>query len=397
MPVDTGLPADLRAAVAHLDPPFGVLDAVALRANIADLRRRAAGTPIRVASKSVRMRAVLSEVLAQPGFAGVLCYALPEAIWLCRSGFRDLVVGYPSADRHAIATLGGDDELAAHITLMVDDAAQLDLIDAAAPWPGRARIRLCLELDAAYRPAGRTATLGARRSPIRTPEQATRLARRIADHPGFRLVGLMAYEGQIAGVGNAGRSPRAAIVRAVQRRSAAEIADRRPAVVAAVRRLADLEFVNGGGTGSIESTVADPSVTEIAAGSGLLGPTLFDHYTTFRPAPAAYFVLPAVRRPARTIVTVAGGGWVASGPPGVDRLPLPVHPPGLRYLGTEAAGEVQTPLSGRAATRVHLGDHVWFRHAKSGEVCEHLTELHRVDRGRVVEQIPTYRGEGKAF
>ncbi len=388
---------ELRAAVAGLATPFGVLDARALRHNIDDLRRRAAGTPIRVASKSVRMRTVLSRVLAEPGFAGVLCYALPEAIWLRRTGFRDLVVGYPTVDRAAIGQLGADDELASQITLMVDDPAQLDLIDAAAPWPGRARIRVCLELDAAYRPAGRAVTLGARRSPIRTPGQATALARHIAGRPGFSLVGLMAYEGQIAGVGNAGRHPRAVAVRAMQHRSAAELAERRAAVVAAVRKLADLEFVNGGGTGSVESTVADGSVTEVAAGSGLLGPALFDHYTAFRPAPAAYFVLPVVRRPARGLVTVAGGGWIASGPPGSDRLPTVAYPPGLRYLGTEAAGEVQTPLRGSAARALRIGDQVWFRHAKSGEVCEHLGELHLVDGGRIVEPLATYRGEGKAF
>jgi D-serine deaminase-like pyridoxal phosphate-dependent protein len=391
------VPDELQAAVADLDPPFGVLDAAALRANIADLRRRANGKPIRVASKSVRMRSAVALVLREPGFAGVLCYALPEAIWLARTGFRDLVVGYPTVHRESIREVAGDDALAAAITLMVDDPAQLDLIDAVVPWPGRCRIRVCLELDAAFRPAGRAVTLGARRSPIRTPGDATTLARHIVQRPGFDLVGLMAYEGQIAGVGNAGHGPRAAAVRAMQHRSAAELAERRPAVVQAVRQLADLEFVNGGGTGSIESTTRDPSVTEIAAGSGLLGPGLFDHYTTFRPAPAAYFVLPVVRRPARNIVTVAGGGWIASGPPGPDRLPVPTHPAGLRYLGTESAGEVQTPLRGRAARTLTIGDRVWFRHAKSGEVCEHLTELLVVDGGRIVNRFDTYRGEGKAF
>jgi D-serine deaminase-like pyridoxal phosphate-dependent protein len=256
---------------------------------------------------------------------------------------------------------------------------------------------VCLELDAAYQPAGRLVTIGARRSPIRTARAATSLAADIAKRRGFRLVGLMAYEGQIAGVGNAGSTPRARIVRAMQRRSAAELAERRPAVVAAVREIADLEFVNGGGTGSIESTSADPSVTEIAAGSGLLGPGLFDHYTAFRPEPAAYFVIPVVRKPARTIVTAAGGGWIASGPPGADRLPVPTYPPGLKYLGTEAAGEVQTPLRGRAARQLQIGDHIWMRHAKSGEVTEHLREMHLVDDGRVTAVIPTYRGEGKAF
>jgi D-serine deaminase-like pyridoxal phosphate-dependent protein len=387
----------LRAAVAALDPPFGVLDNAALQANMADLVRRAGGTPIRVASKSVRMRSLLSRVLDFDGFAGVLCYSLAEAIWLHRNGFRDLVVAYPSADRASLTELAADDALAADIAIMIDEVEHLDFVDALCAFPGRAVLRVCLELDAAYRPAGRLVTIGARRSPIRTASAAIDLAREVERRGGFRVVGLMAYEGQVAGVGNAGFGVRARAVRAMQRRSVAELAERRPAVVAAVREVADLEFVNGGGTGSVESTGADPSVTEIAAGSGILGPGLFDHYIEFRPSPAAYFVLPVVRRPARNIVTVAGGGWVASGPPGADRLPVPAYPPGLRYIGTEAAGEVQTPLRGRAARQLRIGDQVWMRHAKSGEVAEHLNELHLVDGGRVIDTVSTYRGEGKAF
>ncbi len=387
----------LRAATADLDPPFGVLDAQALRHNIADLRRRAGGKPLRVASKSIRMRPLLSRVLAEPGYRGVLCYSLREALWLSRSGFTDLLVAYPTVDRAALADLAADEEATQNITIMVDSLEHLDLIASVAPTGRRPRIRVCLELDAAYRPAGPLVTLGARRSPVRTADQAVTLARRIVVMPGFALVGVMAYEGQIAGVGNAGRTPRARAVRAMQRRSAGELTERRPAVVAAINDVADLEFVNGGGTGSIESTAADPSVTEIAAGSGILGPALFDHYLGFRPDPAAYFVLPVVRRPARRIVTVAGGGWIASGPPGRDRLPVPVDPPGLRYLPQEGPGEVQTPLRGSAGRSLPLGGHVWFRHAKSGEVCEHLREMVLVDDGRITEMVPTYRGEGKVF
>lgn len=386
-----------RAAVAAYEPPFGVLDDAALTANMDDLVRRAAGTPIRVATKSVRMRALLARLLVRDGFRGLLCYSLAEAIWLHGNGFRDIVVAYPSVDRAALTELATDDAMAADITIMVDEAEQLDYIDTLCPYPGRAVLRVCLDLDAAYRPAGRLVTIGARRSPVRTPADATALARAIAGRGGYRLVGLMAYEGQIAGVGDAGSGVRPRVVRAMQRRSAAELAERRPAVVAAVRQVADLEFVNGGGTGSIESTRADSSVTEIAAGSGLLGPGLFDRYTGFRPRPAAYFVLPVVRRPAPTIVTVAGGGWVASGPPGADRLPVPTYPPGLRYIGTEAAGEVQTPLRGRAARALRIGDHVWMRHAKSGEVAEHVNEMLVVADGRVIDTVTTYRGEGKAF
>jgi D-serine deaminase-like pyridoxal phosphate-dependent protein len=167
--------------------------------------------------------------------------------------------------------------------------------------------------------------------------------------------------------------------------------------VAAVRALARLEFVNGGGTGSVERTAAEPAVTEVAAGSGLYGPGLFDAYRSFRPQPAATFALPVVRRPGARVATVLGGGYIASGPPGRDRLPQPWLPAGLRFDRLEAAGEVQTPLRGAAAGRLRVGDRVWFRHAKAGELVEHFAVLHLVSGQRRVGTAPTYRGEGRAF
>ena len=389
-------PGVLRAAVSDLDPPFGVLDDAALRANAADLVRRAGGRPIRLATKSLRIRELIRRTVDTAGFSGLLAYALPEALWLQRNGFHDIVVGYPAVNRAAMAALTSSPEASAEITLMIDDAAQLDLIDRVCPPRSRPDVRVCLELDAGYRPAPGV-HLGALRSPVRTPAAVRALARTIADRPGFRLVGMMAYEGQIAGVGNAVGGPRGTAVRTMQRRSAAELADRRAAAVAAVREVADLEFVNGGGTGSLESTAAEDAVTEVAAGSGLLGPGLFDHYRGFHPAAASFFVLPVVRRPGRRVATLAGGGWVASGPPGRDRLPVLADPPGLRYAGQEGPGEVQTPVRGKAADRLRIGDQVWLRHAKSGEPAEHLTEVHLVADGAVAAVWPTYRGEGQVF
>jgi D-serine deaminase-like pyridoxal phosphate-dependent protein len=138
-------------------------------------------------------------------------------------------------------------------------------------------------------------------------------------------------------------------------------------------------------------------VTEVAAGSGLFAPALFDHYRAFAPAPAAYFTTAVVRRPGPGIVTVQGGGWVASGPVGTDRLPVPVWPVGLSLLPSEGAGEAQTPLAGEAADDLVLGDRVWWRHAKAGELCERVTSLVLVADGAVVGTVPTYRGEGRAF
>jgi D-serine deaminase-like pyridoxal phosphate-dependent protein len=309
----------------------------------------------------------------------------------------DAVVGYPTADRDALADLAADEAAAAAITLMVDSAEHLDLIDSVVPPDRRPALRLCLELDGSWRPAG--VHVGVRRSPVHDPAAAGALAALIAKREGFRLVGVMCYEAQIAGLGDRpkGRPVRGALIRAMQAGSYAELLARRGAAVAAVRAHADLEFVNGGGTGSVAATAADPSVTEVAAGSGLYGPTLFDAYRAWRPQPAVLFALPVVRRPTPDLATVLGGGWVASGEASRTRLPTPYLPAGLRLISQEGAGEVQTPVRGPAAASLRIGDKVWFRHAKAGELCEHVNSLHIVDGDRVVERWPTYRGEGYAF
>ncbi|MDT0345764.1 alanine racemase [Streptomyces litchfieldiae] len=390
--------ARLTRATADREPPFAVVDLDAYRANAGDLARRALGKPLRVASKSVRCRALLRRALELPGFRGVLAFTLAEALWLAEE-IEDVVVGYPTADRAALRRLAGDERLARRVTLMADSPDHLAFLRAAArPVPARP-LRVCLELDVSLRLFGGRVHVGARRSPVHGPEAALALARAIAERPEFRLVGMMAYESQIAGVGDAppGAPLRGLAVRAMQRRSAGDVAERRAAAVAAVRSVCDLEFVNGGGTGSVERTAAEPAVTEVAAGSGLYAPALFDGYRAFRPRPAAWFALPVVRRPAPGVVTVLGGGWIASGPPGRDRLPLPVFPAGLSYRGQEAAGEVQTPLLGAAADELRVGDRVWFRHAKAGELAEHVGSFALIEGDRIVADVPTYRGEGFAF
>ena len=112
---------------------------------------------------------------------------------------------------------------------------------------------------------------------------------------------------------------------------------------------------------------------------------------------AAFFAVPVTRVPAPGVVTVAGGGWAASGPPGADRLPVPTWPAGLSWLPTEGTGEVQTPLRGPGTAELRVGDRVWFRHAKAGEICEHVDVLHTLDGDVLTGAFPTYRGEGKAF
>jgi D-serine deaminase-like pyridoxal phosphate-dependent protein len=391
----------LERATAGLQAPFALIDLDALWANAADLERRAAGKPIRLASKSVRCRALQERVLARAGFRGTLAFTLPEALWLARQGADDLLVAYPTADGDALRALAAAAE---RVTVMVDCVEHLQLIERAVGAAQATPIRVCIDVDAGWPLLAGRIRIGAKRSPVRTPEQAAALARAIVARDGLSLVGIMAYEAQTAGLGDApaGRPLRAAAIRAMQSRSARELALRRAAIVAGVEDVAAragerLQLVNGGGTGSVERTAAEPAVTEVSAGSGLYGPTLFDSYRAFVPRPAALFALPVVRRPSRQVATALGGGYLASGPADAARLPRPHLPAGLRLDRLEGAGEVQTPLLGAAAGQLQIGDRVYMRHAKAGELCERFASLHLIEGERIVDQVPTYRGEGQCL
>lgn len=377
--------------------PLLAVDLDAFDANADDLVRRAHGKPIRVASKSLRVPALVARALAHPGMQGVLAYSLREALWLHDQGIcDDVVVAYPTVDRAALAELVASPSAAAAITIMVDDVAHLDVVDSVRS--SRAvPVRVAIDVDAGLVVAGQH--VGPKRSPLGDASAVVTLAREVVARSGFRLVGAMTYEGQVAGVQDSVPDARAksAVVRRLKAMSIDQLAVRRREVAAALASLADLEFWNGGGSGSVEETAADPVVTEVAAGSGLLVPTLFDHYRSFEPRPASYFGLPVTRRPSPDVATVHGGGLAASGAAGRDRLPTPWAPAGLELTGLEGAGEVQTPLTGPTASRLRIGDLVWFRHAKSGEVFEHATTVHLLAGAELVDPVPTYRGCGQVF
>ncbi|MCW2930651.1 MAG: alanine racemase [Actinomycetia bacterium] len=396
-------------ATADLDPPLAAVDLEAFDANADDLVRRARGVPIRVVSKSLRCRFLIERALARPGYQGVMCYSLAEALWLHGDATRrdlgrgldaDLLVAYPTVDRSALRALAASESARHSVTITIDSVEHLDFIDAVLG-EGHPQIRVCLEIDVAWLPLG-AVRVGTLRSPLRTPEDAARFTAAILGRPGFTLVGVLGYEGQIAGLGDSPRAAplKAAMLRLAQSRSAAELTARRTEAVRQIRELTTLEFVNGGGTGSLESTAADKSVTELAAGSGLVGPTLFDAYRKFRPRPALLYALPVVRRPGPGVVTLYSGGYVASGTGTPDRLPAPYRPDGLRLTRAEGAGEVQTPVLGEAADQLRLGDRVWMRHAKGGELAERFTHYYVLEPGvgsETARPVPTYRGEGQCF
>jgi D-serine deaminase-like pyridoxal phosphate-dependent protein len=395
---------DLTSAVARESLPAAVVDLDAFDRN---LERHVAltaprKTPIRVATKSVRVRALLRRLLDRGGGAvsGLMCFSAYEAAFLAAHDFDDLLVAYPTLQRAALDALAEQAHAGKTVSIVVDSRESVDALASAGSRAGvTMSAALCVDMSLLL--FGRH--VGVRRSPLFSAEDVLALARYAKEKDGVRITGVMAYEAIVAGVGDA--RPHDALKNGVKswikKKSVTDVKERRAAIVRALEDDGfELAFVNGGGTGSLESTTPDTGVTEVAAGSGFFKPHLFDCYESpfvRSLEPAAFFALEAARRPAPGFVTCSGGGYVASGEIGVDRAPLPFFPEGLSLLPMEGAGEVQTPLQGSAADTIALGSPVLFRHAKAGEVMERFSEALLVSNGEVVERVPTYRGDAQCF
>ncbi|HKV37794.1 MAG TPA: amino acid deaminase/aldolase [Blastocatellia bacterium] len=389
--------------------PFAFVDLDALAVNVGQVLS-AGNKLIRIASKSVRSVAILKRIMAYSGeigpgapassgarFQGLLCFTAPEAVYLSGHGFDDLVVAYPTWNSRHISAVARAAQEGGHITLMADSLAHIEQIEAIAKQCD-ARIPICLDIDMASDWPG--LHFGVWRSMVRTGDAAGALAKRIANSKHLLLDGVMGYEAQIAGLGdhNPGERVKNAATRWLKRRSVNEVANRRAEVVHAIEALGcKLRFVNGGGTGSIATTSSEAVVTEVTVGSAFYAPALFDRYRDFRYSPAAGYAIEIVRQPRPDLYTCLGGGYVASGIGDPSRLPAPWLPEGAALLPLEGAGEVQTPIRYQGPEKIQLGDPVFMRHSKAGELCEHFTNLLLVSGGGIVDQVTTYRGDGQCF
>jgi D-serine deaminase-like pyridoxal phosphate-dependent protein len=379
--------------------PAAIVDLDAFDRNVDRFAQvaRTAGKRLRVASKSLRCPALIARVLERaPDVAGgVMTYTAEETAYWAEAG-RDALLAYPTVQRADAQSLARANKKAPAGTV-VDDPAQLPALAEAARAEGT-RIPVVIDVDMSWRLGG--LHVGVRRSPLRDPDAVVALARAIAAEPSLRFDGLMGYEAQVAGVPDAAPFQRwqNPIKRTLKRASRPAVASLRARLVEALGAagLAP-RIVNGGGTGSAAWSSSDAALTEVTVGSGFLAGHLFDHFRGLTVEPALFFALQVVRRPGPGLVTCHGGGWVASGAAGADRLPLPVLPHGLKLLPLEGAGEVQTPLALTNGVQLQLGDPVFFRPAKSGELAEHVIEYLLVRDDRLVERVPTYRGLGRCF
>jgi D-serine deaminase-like pyridoxal phosphate-dependent protein len=378
--------------------PFAFLDLDLLEQNIRQVVARAAGKRVRLASKSLRSVSVIRRILeSDPCFQGIMCFTAREALFLASHGFADVLLGYPTWNEQDIGAVARTTQDGARITLMVDCVEHVDQIERVAS-QFAVRLPVCLEIDMSMDLPG--LHFGVWRSPVHNAEQARPVIERILSTQHVWLDGLMGYEAQIAGVGDnfPGQKAKNTLVQGLKKRSIREIAKRRAAVVELIKNFGiELRFVNGGGTGSIVSTRVEQVVTEITVGSGFYAPALFDNYRDFRYQPAAGYAIEIVRRPHPHIYTCLGGGYIASGSIGPEKQPLPYLPQGAKLESLEGAGEVQTPIHYEGAVPLQIGDPVFMRHSKAGELCEHFTHLLLVKDSKVVDEVTTYRGDGQCF
>jgi D-serine deaminase-like pyridoxal phosphate-dependent protein len=377
--------------------PYAFLDLDLLEQNIRLVVALAEGKRVRLASKSLRSVAVIRRIFeADPCFQGIMCYTAQEAAYLASKGFNDLLIGYPTWNEQDIVAIARA-AAGTRITLMVDSTEHIKRIETVAARFGIS-LPICLEVDLSMDLPG--LHFGVWRSPVRTPEQARLVIERILASSHVWLDGLMGYEAQIAGVGDnfPGHKIKNAIVQMLKRRSIHAVAEKRAALVELVKSYGiSMRFVNGGGTGSIATTRTEPMVTEITVGSGFYAPALFDNYRDFHYQPAAGFAIEIVRSPHPHIYTCLGGGYIASGSVGPEKQPQPYLPRGAKLVPLEGAGEVQTPIQYKGNVPLNIGDPVFMRHSKAGELCERFTHLLLVSDGAIVDEIMTYRGDGQCF
>lgn len=275
---------------------------------------------------------------------------------------------------------------------MVDDSLQLEKIDTEAE-KTNTKAKICIDVDMSsdFGPIH----FGVYRSSVTSTSKLDALLQQSIKFKNVDIVGFMGYEAQIAGVNDAmkGQSLKNSIIRLLKKKSIQEVARKRAEALQIFKKYGiENPLVNAGGTGSIESSIAENGITEITVGSGFFASHLFDHYKNFKHQPAAGFALQITRNPQDNIYTCAGGGYIASGEVGLVKQPKPYLPEKIKLIKNEGTGEVQTPVINNSDFVLKIGDPVFFRHSKSGELFERFNEAYLVKNSKILSVEKTIRG-----
>lgn len=387
-----------KKALEHVKKPCAFVDVDYLNENMKAITKGARHKKIRIASKSIRSVQVLKDILAYSSvFQGIMCYTGEEALYLYEQGLDDLLIAYPIWDETTLRTICQQVKLGAIITLMIDSIEHISRLEKIAQEEAGS-FYVCMDIDLSSQIYG--IHFGVYRSPIRTVNEAKAIVEKLLQSPYIILDGIMGYEAQIAGVTDTDpkQAAKGWLIRHMKRKSAKEVVKKRKSVMKMLNKAnVSLRFVNGGGTGSLYRTAKERIVTEVTVGSGFFNSHLFDKYKGFQYKPAAGFAITITRIPEKHIYTCFGGGYVASGAVGEDKLPEVFLPNGAILIKNEGVGEVQTPIKYKGSIPLTYGDPIFFRHSKAGELCERFNTLYMIQDGEVKAAYNTYRGDGKCF
>lgn len=387
---------DALKAYANLKRPFACIDMEAVDWNIGMVNRLTGNKKIRVATKSVRSVELLRYIADRlTNHGGWMTYDCEETQFLLERGFDELLIGYPQIERAAIVLLVPYIANGSKVVFMTDSEEQISLLHRI----GEAfdvKMEICLDLNLST--DYKVLYFGTQRSSLKKIEDVRRLLKKLPEYPSVEVVGIMGYEAQIAGVADTPAAKwQKPVIHALKIHAEKKVDVYRNAAVHEIREtFPSIRFVNGGGSGSIDYTCRAEEVTEVTIGSAFYFPALFSRYNNTPFEPATFFALRVTRKPDSHIAVCHGGGYIASGTPGTDKNPVPVWPRNLTLLKNEGAGEVQTPVHDKDLI-LSIGDTVFFRHAKAGELCEQFNELHARRGDRYVKTYKTYRGDGACF
>lgn len=387
-----------RTALQFKRKPCAYVDYDTLTDNMKAITKEAKGKRIRIASKSIRSVSVLKEILRFSSvFQGVMCFTAEEAVYLSEQGLDDLLIAYPVWEEASISAVCQQVKRGAHIILMIDNEEHLQRIAMIAEQLS-VQVPICLDIDMSSHLYG--IHFGVHRSPLKTVRQVENIVRNIIATEHVVFDGIMGYEAQIAGVTDADPNQKLKniAIRKLKRTSIKEVAKKRKKIMKKLNKLGvSLRFFNGGGTGSLKQTSEEKVITEVTVGSGFFNSHLFDKYHDFQLQPVAGFAIEITRMPEKDMYTCYGGGYVASGAFGVDKLPEIYLPQGATLTKNEGVGEVQTPVHYKGPIPLTYGDPIFLRHSKAGELCERFNELHIIQDDTVINTYTTYRGDGKCF
>lgn len=387
-----------KEALKDRSKPCLFLHNNALQRNIRQIEKKAGNKNIRIATKSIRSAEVLRYILdSSPVFQGLMCFSAEEALFLRDKGFNDLLIAYPVWDRRQLIKIAQATNQDKSITVMIDSLEHVERLESIAKAED-ASFQVSIDMDVSMKLPG--LYFGVYRSRLRRPKDVVRLAKTIQKSSVLHLDGIMGYEAQIAGVTDSDPRQRTKnlAIRQLKKQSLKKIHHKRTQLMKRLQKeKIPVRFINGGGTGSLEETAKEASVTEVTVGSGFFSSHLFDKYEQFQYDPALGFAIEITRRPKNKIFTCLGGGYVASGPANEDKLPEIYLPKGASLMNNEGPGEVQTPVFYNGNASLKLGDPVLFRHSKSGEICERFHEIVVIENGKWTDTYQTYRGEGKCF